>query len=332
MADVARAAGVSKVTVSNVVLGRPRVGAETRRRVLETIEELGYEVNLAARFLRAGRTGAIGLLVPELERPYFGQLARRLADRVEQHGLHLAVERTGAVRERQLRVVATDRVQLYDGVVISVTGLTPDDLRRIELGRPAVLIGERDVPAQFDHVQMDNVGGSRLATAHLLARGSQHVAIFGGAPSGQHEHDMTSLRTDGYRAALRDAGLPVDEELVVELDELGMGAARRAVHDVLAVRPEIDGIVAVTDVVGFGVLRGLADLGRDVPGDVQVIGFDDVDEAEFSVPRLSSVDPDNDAMADAIVNLLLRRVAGEGDPAPQTVMPAACLVLRESTR
>ena len=128
---------------------------------------------------------------------------------MEQHGLHLAVERTGAVRERQLRVVATDRVQLDDGVVISVTGLTPDDLRRIELRRPAVLIGERDVPAQFDHVQMDNVAGSRLATAHLLARGSQHVAMFGGA-SGPHEHDMTSLRTDGYRAALRDAGLPVD--------------------------------------------------------------------------------------------------------------------------
>src|SRR6476619_2361475 len=115
MDDVAKAAGVSKITVSNVVNGRNRVGAPTRLRVLQAIDELGYEVNLAARYLRVGRTGAIGLLVPE--------------------------------RERQLSSVAKERVQLYDGVVLSVTGLTPDDLRRIELGRPALLIGERDVPA-----------------------------------------------------------------------------------------------------------------------------------------------------------------------------------------
>src|SRR6478752_7713427 len=103
MDDVAKAAGVSKITVSNVVNGRNRVGAPTRLRVLQAIDE----------------------------RPYFSQLARRLADRVERHGMHLAVERTGALRERQLGSVAKERVQLYDGVVLSVTGLTPDDLRRI---------------------------------------------------------------------------------------------------------------------------------------------------------------------------------------------------------
>ena len=99
MADVARSAGVSTMTVSNVINGRPRVGAATRERVLATISELGYQVNLAARNLRAGRTGVVGLAVPELERPYFAQLAGRLADRFEAHGLRIVMERTGASRE-----------------------------------------------------------------------------------------------------------------------------------------------------------------------------------------------------------------------------------------
>jgi DNA-binding LacI/PurR family transcriptional regulator len=331
MDDVAKAAGVSKITVSNVVNSRNRVGAQTRLRVLEAIDELGYEVNLAARYLRVGRTGAIGLLVPELERPYFGQLARRLADRVERHGLHLAVERTGAVRERQLSSVAVERVQLYDGVVLSVTGLTTDDLRRIELGRPALLIGERDVPATFDHVLMDNVGGVQLATAHLIERGSRCVAMVGGVAD-PRETDMVSLRTQGWRRAHEAAGLVADESLVVDLDELDMGFARDAVRRLLDERPEVDGVVAVTDVVGFGVLRGLADCGRSVPDDVQVVGFDNVDEAEFSVPRLSSVEPGNDEMADAIVDLLLRRIGSADPPEPQVVMPTPRLVLRESTR
>ena len=331
MADVARAAGVSKITVSNVVNGRPRVGPETRRRVQEAIDDLGYEVNLAARFLRAGRTGAIGLLVPELERPYFGQLAKRLADRVERRGYHLAVERTGALRERELRSVALDRVQLYDGVVISVTGLTPDDLGRVDLGRPVLLIGEREVPPQFDHVVMDNVGGARLATARLLAHGSRHVAILGGTHRTEGA-DVATLRTEGYRRAHGDAGLVVDPQLVVELGELDMGAGCEAIQALLRVRPEVDGVVALTDVVAFGVLRGLADLGLSVPEDVQVIGFDNVDEAGFTVPRLSSVDPDNAAMADAIADLLLARVTAGEEPAPRVVMPTARLVLRESTR
>ncbi|MEZ0446926.1 LacI family DNA-binding transcriptional regulator [Cellulomonas sp. ICMP 17802] len=331
MDDVAKAAGVSKITVSNVVNGRNRVGAPTRLRVLQAIDELGYEVNLAARYLRVGRTGAIGLLVPELERPYFGQLARRLADRVESHGMHLAVERTGALRERQLSSVAKERVQLYDGVVLSVTGLTPDDLRRIELGRPALLIGERDVPATFDHVLMDNVGGARLAVGHLLASGARHVAMVGGT-LGRAERDVVTLRTEGWRTAHEDAGVAADPALVVELDELDMGAARDAVQRLLTERPEVDGILAITDVVGFGVLRGLADVGRSVPGDVQVVGFDNVDEGEFSVPRLSSVEPDNDAMADAIVELLLRRIGSPDPVEPQVVMPVPRLVLRESTR
>lgn len=331
MDDVAKAAGVSKITVSNVVNSRNRVGAATRLRVLEAIDELGYEVNLAARFLRVGRTGAIGLLVPELERPYFGQLARRLADRVERHGMHLAVERTGAVRERQLTSVAMERVQLYDGVVLSVTGLTPEDLRRIELGRPALLIGERDVPATFDHVVMDNTGGARMATEHLLSRGARVVAMVGGDAE-RAETDMVSLRTAGWRRAHEDARLVADPSLVVSLEELDMACARDAVQRLLTERPEVDGIVAVTDVVAFGVLRGLADLGRSVPEDVQVIGFDNVDEAEFTTPRLSSVEPDNEAMADAIVELLVRRIEATGPVEPQVVMPAPHLVLRESTR
>lgn len=330
MADVARLAGTSKVTVSNVVNGRSGVGPATRQRVREAIEELGYEVNLAARFLRAGRTGTIGLLVPEVERPYFSQLARRLADRLDAAGYHLAIERTGVRRERELRSMAMDRLQLYDGVIISVTHLTVDDLRRIELGRPAVLIGERDVPPTFDHVMMDNVGGARRAAAHLLATGSRAVAVIGASTS--PVVDVASLRTRGVLDAHREAGRTWHPDLLLKLDVFDMGDGYAATREALRRRADLDGVVALTDVVAFGVLRALADEGRRVPDDVQVVGFDDVEEAEYMVPRLSTVDPANEAMADAMVELLLRQVRGSDTPASGVVTPEPRLVLRESTR
>jgi DNA-binding LacI/PurR family transcriptional regulator len=169
MADVARFAGVSTMTVSNVINGRPRVGPETRDRVLAAIGELGYQVNLAARHLRAGRTGVGGVALPQLERPYFGQLAARLADRFEAHGLRIVTERTGASREGELDAVAFSRLRMYDGLILSVVDIDPAELSQLRTDAPVVMIGERAQPSRFDHVMMDNVDGARQATAAIRA-------------------------------------------------------------------------------------------------------------------------------------------------------------------
>lgn len=335
MIDVAREAGVSAMTVSNVINGRPGVSADTRLRVLATISKLGYQVNLAARHLRAGRTGAVGLIVPDIERPYYAQLASRLAKGVEKHGQHLVVERTGGDAERELEAMSFGRLRMYDGVVISPMRVDAAELDQLRFETPVVFIGERPVPKAFDHVMMDNIGGARQATRHLLATGSRRVAIIGGRHDDRVD-DMPSLRTRGYRQAHGDLGIELDENLVVEVEFLGPESGYQAVKRLSGSGIDFDGVFALTDAAAMGVLRALADLRLHVPRDVQVIGFDNVRETEFLVPRLSSVEPGNDMMADRVLEVLERHVAAAGDesarPDPVITIVTAQLALRESTR
>lgn len=335
MVDVAREAGVSAMTVSNVINGRPGVGAETRIRVLATVSRLGYQVNLAARHLRSGQTAAIALIVPDIDRPYYGQLASRIGRGVEQHGRHLVVERTGGDAERELEAIAFGRLRMYDGVIISPLHLDADDLAQLRFDKPVVFIGERPVPPIFDHVMMDNIGGARQAVGHLLATGSRRIAIIGGRPE-DHVDDMPSLRTRGYREAHAEAGVEVDENLLVQVESFDPRSSYQAVTDLHESGTAFDGIFVLTDAAAMGVLRAVADLGLDVPRDVQVIGFDNGREADFLVPRLSSVEPGNDWMADRALELLEHRLAAQAEdldaPEPVTTAVTAELVLRESTR
>lgn len=329
MADVARFAGVSTMTVSNVINGRPRVGPETRERVLAAIGELGYQVNLAARHLRAGRTGVVGLAVPELERPYFGQLAGRLADRFEAHGLRIVTERTGASREGELDAVAFSRLRMYDGLILSVVDLDPAELGQLRTDAPVVMIGERALPSRFDHVMMDNVDGSRQAVAQLLAHGARRIAMIGGDLSGSAT--MPALRAAGYLAAHADAGVPVDPELNVRCS-FGLQDGYDAIRALRERGITFDAVFALTDVVAIGALRALADAGLRVPDEIQVVGFDDIDEAAYLVPALSTVNPGHDAMADAITSLLMAQLSGAPSGDPQELVVPAQLVLRGTTR
>ncbi|NUR97377.1 MAG: LacI family DNA-binding transcriptional regulator [Kribbellaceae bacterium] len=328
MADVARSAGVSTMTVSNVINGRPRVGAATRERVLAAISDLGYQVNLAARHLRAGRTGVVGLAVPELERPYFAQLAGRLADRFEAHGLRIVMERTGASREGELDAVAFSRLRMYDGLILSVVDIDPAELSQLRTDAPVVMIGERALPSRFDHVMMDNVDGARQATAHLLATGARRIAMLGGDPSGTA--NMPALRAEGYALAHADAGVPVDPELNVR-SSFRMQDGYDAIRSLLGRGIGFDAVFALTDVVAMGALRALADAGMRVPDDVQVVGFDDIDEAAYLVPSLTSVNPGHAEMADRITALLTAQITDGPTGDPQEVVVPARLVQRGTT-
>ncbi|TCC36585.1 LacI family transcriptional regulator [Kribbella speibonae] len=329
MADVARSAGVSTMTVSNVINGRPRVGAATRERVLATISELGYQVNLAARHLRAGRTGVVGLAVPELERPYFAQLAGRLADRFEAHGLRIVMERTGGGREGELDAVAFSRLRMYDGLILSVVDLDPSELNQLRTDAPVVMIGERALPSRFDHVMMDNVDGARQATAYLLGTGARRVAMIGGDPTGSA--NMPGLRAEGYAIAHAEAAVPVDPALNVR-SSFGLQDGYDAIRSLLDRGIAFDAVFALTDVVAMGVLRALADAGLRVPDDIQVVGFDDIDEAAYLVPSLTSVNPGHDEMADRITELLTAQITGGPTGDPKEVVVPAQVVARGTTK
>lgn len=331
MSDVAKLAGVSTMTVSNVLNNRPHVRDELRSRVMDAVDASGYVVNNAARSLRRGSTGVIGLAIPELDRPYFGQLAARVIARSAELGYRVAIEQTGAALEGELAAIALSRTLDCDGLILSAVGLGPDEIRRLGQTIPLVLLGENEFGGVVDHVAMANQEGTRAATEHLVQQGCRRIAWVSQAGSAAETSNAVWLRGEGFRQALRSAGIEPEPALQPQLAALTMAEGSRAVHRLVDDGLSFDGVVAVTDTVAFGVLRGLADRGLTVPGDVRVIGFDDVLESQFSVPSLSSVAPDHDWMIATALDLLVARISGSPVAGAEVTAPFH-VVPRESTR
>ena len=328
--DVARAAGVSPMTVSNVINGRPHVRESTRQRVVAAMTELDYRVNVAARNLRAGRTYTIGLAVAEIDRPYYGQLAGRIIANAERHDLHVLVEQTGRSRANEVDALALSRNRMYDGLILTAVGLGQADVDLLRVDYPVVILGERIFDGPVDHVAMPNVAGAKAATRHLIDRGCRTIAIVDGPDIG--ETDVTSLRSEGYRVALHEAGLEYDPDLTFRIPYFTLEDGRRIGHEILDADRGIDGIFCVTDTVALGVLRAFADAGVDVPGKVKVVGFDNINEGEYSVPSLSTIDPDHDLMARAAVGMLVERINDrETVLSPREFVSPFAVVEREST-
>src|SRR4051794_31678808 len=209
--DVAHLAGVSIKTVSNVINDYPHIRAATREKVEAAIAQLGYQPNLTARSLRSGRTGVIGLALPELSLSYFAELADSVMVAAERRGITVLIEQTGGDRARELEVLTSSRRQLTDGLLFSALGLGQDDARMLEVPYPVVLLGERIFDGPTDHVTMRNVEAARAATEFLLARGHRRIAIVGA-----HEGEVigsAGLRLSGYREALEAEGVEFDPAL-----------------------------------------------------------------------------------------------------------------------
>ena len=330
MRDVATRAGVSVKTVSNVVNGFAHVRPSTRERVEAAIDELGYRMNFAGRNLRRGRTGMIGLAIPELRVPYFAELADSCLRAAEERGLVLLIEQTGAGGEHELDVLSSLQRQQTDGLLFSAVGMDPDDKAVLAVDYPLVLLGERVFDAGVDHVTMANREASRAATAHLIARGARRIAVLGA-----HEGERmgsAALRYSGYLDALADAGIAPDPRLVGEAGRWVRATGANAMTRVLdATGGEVDGVFAMNDALALGALHVLHERGFRVPEDVRVIGFDDLDEVRYSEPPLSSIAPGREQIARVAVDRLLRRIDGD-DSDPATIVADVDLIARESTR
>ncbi|MDT0264729.1 LacI family DNA-binding transcriptional regulator [Streptomyces sp. DSM 44915] len=312
--DVAQRAGVSEKTVSNVINDYVHVSDRTRRVVREAIDELGYRVNLAGRHLRRGRTGIIALVVPELDLPYFAELANLIVAEAGRNGLTVLVHQTRADREQELAALDGFGSDFAEGVILSPLALVEDDLRDRRGSLPTVLLGERLSASSADHVAIDNAAAAREATEHLLALGRRRLLVVGG-----RDGDSTGtaeVRTRGHRAALAAADLPYDPRLVRPVTQFATPHGAAAVHAALAAGLAPDGVLALNDQMAIGAIRALHEHGLRVPGDVAVVGFDDVEAGRYSVPTLTTVAPDKAAIAAAAVAALVQRIAeaGAGEP------------------
>lgn len=330
--DVARHAGVSIKTVSNVVNERDHVSETTRQRVLEAVALLDYRPNLSARSLRSGRSGVIGLAVPELSLAYFAQLADLVIQEAERRGMVVLIEQTrGGDRDRELELLRSPRRQLTDGLLFSPLGMSQQDVDLVDIGSPIVLLGERIFDAGVDHVTMQNIDAASAATSFLLERGRRNVAVLG-VHAGERV-GSAGLRYQGYLAALEEHGVPLRDELVVEVGMWHRANGAQAMRELLARGVEFDGLFAMNDELALGALRILQEHGIRIPTDVAVIGFDDVEEARYSVPSLTTVDPGRSEIARIAVDVLLERIGGASfaERAPREMRAPYRIIEREST-
>ncbi|MCL3859436.1 LacI family DNA-binding transcriptional regulator [Actinotalea sp. K2] len=332
MRDVARLAGVSVKTVSNVVNHFPHVSPTTRTKVLTAIDQLGYQMNHAARSLSLGRTGMLALAVPELRLPYFSELSDEVIAAAQDRGYTVLIEQTGGVRERELEVLASERRRMTDGLIFSPVALRAGDAPLLEVSFPMVLLGERSLHSRVPHVAMANVAGARAATEHLLATGRRRIALIGSFDA--EGVGAGSLRTQGFLDALAAAGLEHDPARTGSGVEWNRATGAAAMRQVLSRGVEIDAVLALNDVLALGAMRELFEHGLSVPQDVAVVGFDDIEESRFSRPSLTTVEPGRPQIARTAVEMLVERLtAGESaaQGPGQEVVAEFRLEVREST-
>lgn len=332
-ADVALRAGVSQRTVSNVVNGLASVGPEKTERVMDAIRELGYTPSLAARSLRVGRSGVLQLVVPELDVPYFAELARGVIKVAEDLGYAVMVRQTLGSRERERDALEGSAADYAEGTILSAVGEVEQLMAGRALRSPVVLIGERTGSGLVDHIGIDDVAAAATATDHLVASGRKRVAFIGAHPDSSLR--MAALRYTGYERALKAADIAVDPSLIVQTGSYHRQDGEAAMSRLLALDNPPDGVFCATDLLALGAMRAVYERGLRVPDDIAIVGFDGLEEGRYAVPALTTIEPDKQLLAQVSVETLLARIraresGADVEPVRDVPIPFA-LVVRESS-
>lgn len=324
MQDVASRAAVSVKTVSRVVNDEPHISPDKRERVLAAIEELGYRLNPAARTLRTGRSGVIGLGLPDLREPYYAELAHAVLQQAGRRGLTVLVDPTGGDRDRELALLG-GRGGGLDGVLLYALGVGAQDA--VGAALPAVLLGERVAPGASAAVDVDPAVAA--AVAHLVETGRRRVAVLGADP---RPGSPGARRTEAFRRAAAVHGLAVDEALLVDVGpRWGRQEGAVAAAGLLDAGRSFDALLAHNDALALGALRAALDRGLRVPGDLAVIGSGDTEDARYAVPSLTSIAQGTSEVAGTAVALLVDRIEGRPSRDESPRAAAVDLRLREST-
>jgi LacI family transcriptional regulator len=324
--DVAELAGVSPAVVSYVLNGGPRgVARETRIRVLDAIEQLGYRPNGIARSLRVNRTMTLGLVVPDTSNPFFAELARAVEEAAFDAGYTLVIGNATENQDRQTTYVRTFLQRQVDGLLlVPAHGPVACLPELIDSQKPWVVLDRHlDGVDDVSQILADNRGGAQVATEHLLGHGRQQVACI----AGPRDVLPTTDRVAGWRRALTRAGQRPTKTLVRHAP-FGRRAGYQAALDLFADRGP-DAVFVASDEQALGVLRALTELGLSCPGDVAVASFDGIAPAAYSVPALTTMAQPFDELARAALASLLARLADPDAPASLSVLPVG-LVARGS--
>jgi DNA-binding LacI/PurR family transcriptional regulator len=303
---------VSQSTVSLVLSGkgRGRISARTEAAVRRAAEELGYRPNVAARALRTGSARTVGLVVPDVTHPFFGRVLRGAQEAAWREGYAVVLADAGNDRQWELASLAALRALTVDGYLFFEVDPPP--------GEPVRAVAIDTLPREMPVVRLDAGGGARAALEHLLELGHRRIG-----------HLASEVDSDTFRLRLEAFGELVGETSLRELSAFTVEAAHRAALRLLERSERPTAVFADDDVLAAGVYFAARDLGLAVPGDVSVVGFDDLELARLLDPSLTTVAADAEALGAAAFEALHETLAG-GEPARERVLPVE-LVVRGST-
>jgi len=327
--EVAQLAGVSVKTASNVLGGYANVTREKTDLVKKAAKELGYRPNLGARSLRSGRTGLIGLAVPNLRIPYFAEIAHSVIEAAAVYKWTILIDQTDGVFEREKEVISGIRPHLIDGLIYSPIQLSGEELVNTAENLPIVLIGENGQQKKFDYVSIDNVRAAKDATNHLITvLKRKRIAVIGKDAS---PHRSTGrVRIKGYKEALKENKISVDNSLILSVTDLTHIEGYLAAKSLIAHEIKFDALFCFNDLMAVGAMKLLSEVGLRVPEDVAVIGFDDTDEGNFHTPSITSVSPDKDTIAKIAVTLLNDRIDGNFTGPARNIVVDHSITFRQS--
>lgn len=355
MKDVALEAGVSMKTVSNVINGNDgQMSAATKARVDKAIAKLGYSVNHAAQALKKGRTGVIGLAVPNFDQAFFGYFVDTLSKAARKHGYAIIISTFGEFEGRLDGFAPAARRLNADGWIMFADKPVAADSPLFHQDYPLVVAGDYSAHGLCDMVTTANAEVTRYVTGWLLDRGAHDVGFIG-APAeffaGEGDDDggridyrrceaealrategNAALRLQGYIQAFLSRDRPVDWRHVIVTDRLtGAEGTKAAFELVERGRDDLpDALVCANDAVAIGVISALTKSHIDVPNEIQVTGVDGLPDGEFSIPPLTTIDPRIDQYVDMAVDALIRRIDGD-DSAPSVYTSGFRLLERDTT-
>lgn len=321
---VADVAGVSPSTVSRILNGTANVSPDKEAAVRAAIEDLGFSPNPVARGLAGGRTASIGVLTQTVSSPFYGEAHLGIEAALRGEGyipLFVSGHWVDAEERKALDELMARRV---DGLIVLAGRLSDRILQGYARQVPMVVLGRQISGARVYSLSFDNRGGAYMATKHLVEMGHRRIAYI----AGDTDHEDAVERLEGYRDAIREANLPLDNQLIVSGDFTEAGGML-AVNRLLDSHVSFTAIACSNDQAAIGALLALNRRNLRVPDDVSIIGFDDVSPARFSIPPLSSVHLSVYEAGEAAAQAMLALLRGQG---PEGELPAPRLAMRESTR
>ncbi|MET7639804.1 LacI family DNA-binding transcriptional regulator [Streptomyces sp. NPDC005438] len=326
--DVARLAGTSTAVVSYVINNGPRpVAAATKERVLAAIQELGYRPDRVAQAMASRRTDLIGLIVPDARQPFFAEMAHAVEQAAAERGKMVLVGNSDYLDEREVHYLRAFLGMRVSGLILISQGPSEHAAAEIEAWDARVVLVHRK-PEAIDEVavMIDDVGGAETATRHLLDHGHRTVVCLGGLDSTPESGDPVTYHVQGWRRAMEDAGLETEGQMVKA--PYNRYDTYLLALDLLSAPDRPTAVFCSTDDQAIGLLRAARELGIDVPGELAVIGFDNVKEAGLTDPPLTTVGSDREAMAMAAVDLVLNDTPRLTDGDRMRQFPSRLLIRR----